>query len=226
MKQTYLITDGKFYKIGQSKNPKNRLSQLALSNPSLSLVCFGTGISEKSLHLKFKEKLIKKEWFELSKKDVEYTYVEIMKETNPEIINLESENLMASEFVNKKILENDFYEEIIRVKSDKRLKWPEIGEVVDKKQSAIRLAVKNKSLSELEKQAITRKFFHKKQMKGIEINAEDRISDNENFNDLLQLILKNEDLLFSNIDFCYLIKAISDKHIYKNKLKTTETRKP
>jgi hypothetical protein len=70
--KTYLIQDGKNYKIGQSENPEKRFNQLKIGNLNVKMICFGDGISEAELHHKFKRKNISGEWFKLNKNDVEY----------------------------------------------------------------------------------------------------------------------------------------------------------
>src|SRR5690554_6198550 len=47
---TYLMFDGRLYKIGKSTNPKGRLKQLQTGNISCKLLCYGTGVSEEYLH--------------------------------------------------------------------------------------------------------------------------------------------------------------------------------
>lgn len=68
--KTYLLTDGKRYKIGCTKNIKNRLSSLRTANIDIELVCYGDNVSEKMMHGLFKEKRVDREWFELNEKDV------------------------------------------------------------------------------------------------------------------------------------------------------------
>ena len=70
--QTYLMTDGWLFKIGKSTDPIKRLNSLRTANPRIELVCFGEGISESELHNIFKEKRIKREWFNLSEKDIRH----------------------------------------------------------------------------------------------------------------------------------------------------------
>ena len=62
---TYLIFDGRLYKIGKSKDPIKRLKSLRTSNPFVEMVCYGSGVSEKYLHeLLFRDR-VKLEWFQL-----------------------------------------------------------------------------------------------------------------------------------------------------------------
>lgn len=68
---TYLIFDGKFYKIGQSLHPDKRLSELKTANPKCRLICFGYGRTEKQLHDIFAKNRISREWFDLRRSDVE-----------------------------------------------------------------------------------------------------------------------------------------------------------
>lgn len=69
---TYLAFDGRLYKIGKSKNPKNRLKQLQTGNANCRMICYGTGVSEAYLHNYFKERRVKNEWFALSPKESNY----------------------------------------------------------------------------------------------------------------------------------------------------------
>ena len=65
-KHTYLMTDNTgLFKIGQSVNPKNRLKQLKTGNPSIELVCFGLGVTEKYLHELYFKHRVNGEWFKL-----------------------------------------------------------------------------------------------------------------------------------------------------------------
>lgn len=67
---TYVMTDGDLFKIGKSINPKARLSQLRSGNPKLTMVFFGTGVTEKQLHKMYKKKRVTLEWFNLDMEDV------------------------------------------------------------------------------------------------------------------------------------------------------------
>lgn len=62
---TYLMFDGRYYKIGQSKNPQKRLKTLRTANPSIGMICYGTGISENALHKKYAHLRVSGEWFDL-----------------------------------------------------------------------------------------------------------------------------------------------------------------
>lgn len=68
---TYLIFDGKYYKIGKSKNPNLRIKSLKTANPKIKLIAFGEGVEEKDLHRRYKSKRIGLEWFKLHRKDVQ-----------------------------------------------------------------------------------------------------------------------------------------------------------
>lgn len=65
-KFTYLMTDGNLYKIGQSVNPKKRLSTLRTGNPEIELITYGKGVSEKYLHDYLFSNRVKLEWFNLN----------------------------------------------------------------------------------------------------------------------------------------------------------------
>lgn len=71
------IKDKKQYKIGVSKNFERRYNEISPKMPfelkTINLIeSFNIFDLEKKLHNKFSDKRIKGEWFELSKKDVEY----------------------------------------------------------------------------------------------------------------------------------------------------------
>lgn len=67
VKETYLIFDGRYYKIGESSDSQRRLKSILTSNPSAVLLTYGKGVSEKILHQKYHKHRISGEWFELSK---------------------------------------------------------------------------------------------------------------------------------------------------------------
>jgi len=68
--KTYLIYDGRYYKIGQSTNPLERLKNLRTANPAVKLIAFGEGSTESIFHNRYKNKRINGEWFKLSNNDV------------------------------------------------------------------------------------------------------------------------------------------------------------
>lgn len=68
---TYLMFDGLYYKIGKSKNPKERLKSMLTGNPNCKLLCFGTGYSEDKMHNIFKKYRTGGEWFKLRFKEAE-----------------------------------------------------------------------------------------------------------------------------------------------------------
>lgn len=70
-KLTYLMYDGRLYKIGESVNPQKRLKTLKTANPFCELVCYGDGVSEKYLHKMFFQKRRNREWFELDDENLE-----------------------------------------------------------------------------------------------------------------------------------------------------------
>jgi len=69
---TYLFKDDKYYKIGRSTNVLNRFINIKYVNIGLKCVSFFNEDIEKELHRKFDGKRVAFEWFDLSKKDVEY----------------------------------------------------------------------------------------------------------------------------------------------------------
>lgn len=54
----------------------------------------------------------------------------------------------------------NFYEKLLSYKAINKLSWSDIGDVVDKEQAAIRIAVSRESLSKLEIKEIEKKFFN------------------------------------------------------------------
>ena len=72
-KYTYVLTDksGK-YKIGRTSDIKKRVSTLSVGNPTIRIVAIIIGNVEEELHRKFRSKLVKGEWYELSPTDIKY----------------------------------------------------------------------------------------------------------------------------------------------------------
>jgi len=70
---TYIIKDNSnnIYKIGKTKNISKRFSTLSTSNVNLSLEILIRGDEEKFLHLFYKDKKVKNEWFYLNKNDID-----------------------------------------------------------------------------------------------------------------------------------------------------------
>jgi len=64
------MTDGLYYKIGQSVDPEKRLQSLKTGNPNIKLICYGCGMSEKELHAMFRHRQYKREWFNLNTKEL------------------------------------------------------------------------------------------------------------------------------------------------------------
>lgn len=70
---TYVMSDNSgLYKIGRSSDPKDRLKQLSIGNPSLFLCFYIEGNHEKELHDKFSNKHVKGEWYHLNKSDLKW----------------------------------------------------------------------------------------------------------------------------------------------------------
>ena len=67
---TYLMFDGKRFKIGKTNNIKKRLSILKTASPDIQLIDFCNEDIEKQLHRILKDKRYKKEWFKLEKEDL------------------------------------------------------------------------------------------------------------------------------------------------------------
>lgn len=68
---TYLAYDGRYYKIGESKDPEKRIKSMQTANPSLRLLNFSDKVTEKQLHKLFFSKRYKREFFSLDKNEVE-----------------------------------------------------------------------------------------------------------------------------------------------------------
>lgn len=71
----YLAWDGRFHKIGCSVFPEKRMRQLSQAVEVIlihKIPCENMRETEKQLHYKFKDKLIRGEWYELCEKDVKY----------------------------------------------------------------------------------------------------------------------------------------------------------
>ena len=69
-KLTYLMCDGNLYKIGKSRDPEKRVKEIKTANPYAELVCYGSGVTEKYLHILFFQKRKRGEWFNLSESDL------------------------------------------------------------------------------------------------------------------------------------------------------------
>ena len=69
--KTYLIFDGRHYKIGRSMDPERRLIDFRIANPTVKLLAYGIGIDEKSLHKLYKKYRVVGEWFKLSNTHVD-----------------------------------------------------------------------------------------------------------------------------------------------------------
>lgn len=71
--KTYLILDqiSGFCKIGKTTDVKTRLQSLSCGNPNIKLLFVIDADVEEELHLQFKLKKVKGEWFSLSPKDIE-----------------------------------------------------------------------------------------------------------------------------------------------------------
>lgn len=73
LQNTYLMIDGNgYYKIGKSFNPEIREKTLQSQNPTIELIAFLNKDIEKELHLEYKNKRKRGEWFSLSKEDVKF----------------------------------------------------------------------------------------------------------------------------------------------------------
>ena len=70
----YIIKSGNLYKIGKSKDPKNRIKAIKISNPQLETIIyekvFNYNTIEKHLHNSYKSRRRQGEWFELNNIDI------------------------------------------------------------------------------------------------------------------------------------------------------------
>lgn len=64
-KQTYLAFDGRYYKIGKSKNPQARIESFKTANPNVQLIYVCRRDIEKQLHQEYQKFRRMGEWFEL-----------------------------------------------------------------------------------------------------------------------------------------------------------------
>lgn len=82
---TYLMLDGKYVKIGKSKNPKFREATLQAQKPSIELYATTNSNIETYLHKLFDKNRVRGEWFELSNEEI----VGIIKDFNFEKVKYE-----------------------------------------------------------------------------------------------------------------------------------------
>ncbi|UZO81484.1 hypothetical protein NBT05_03180 [Aquimarina sp. ERC-38] len=99
--------------------------------------------------------------------------------------------------INYKVL-MDFYEKIIQIKKDNNLTYSDLGEPINLKGSALRMALKRKSLSDLQKRELNTKFT-------ISNNTLDNLNDIESF----QIKLKE----FSDFFVKYESQVLLDPNI-------------
>jgi len=67
---TYIMYDGRHFKIGKAKNPHKRLKELQTANPEISLITYTDKVTEKFLHKLFALKKVRLEWFNLDRNDL------------------------------------------------------------------------------------------------------------------------------------------------------------
>jgi len=66
---TYLMTDGRHFKIGSSLNPHKRLKQIQTGNPFCKLLGYTKRFTEAQLHKRYKKYRVSGEWFDLPNKE-------------------------------------------------------------------------------------------------------------------------------------------------------------
>jgi hypothetical protein len=81
-KYTYIAHDGRYYKIGESEHPEQRMKELRTGNPSVKLLFYGDAETEKYLHNLFYHKRVAGEWFRLKKRELALCKMLV---TNPNI---------------------------------------------------------------------------------------------------------------------------------------------
>ena len=69
--KTYLLYDGRLYKIGQTNNINQRIKNIYTANPFIKMLGSTDKISEKTLHDIYKNYRVKLEWFDLNDSQVE-----------------------------------------------------------------------------------------------------------------------------------------------------------
>ena len=108
--KTYLMYDGKNYKIGRSINPEKRVLELKTASPNIKLLKETYFVAEKYFHELFYNSNVGGEWFELNYNDLQTCHILFNAKSK-----LEAEMLMR--FFHKKIKENQKikkeYDEII-----------------------------------------------------------------------------------------------------------------
>jgi hypothetical protein len=67
---TYLMFDGKHYKIGKSTDVKKRFKSLRSGNPDIKLIGYTDQYTESELHEKYKQYNYKLEWFKFSDDEI------------------------------------------------------------------------------------------------------------------------------------------------------------
>lgn len=76
--QTYLMFDGRYYKIGKSKNPEKRLLEIKTGNPGCELICSSNKITEIELHTLFYNSNVGREWFDLQEQNEIDTVIDLI----------------------------------------------------------------------------------------------------------------------------------------------------
>jgi len=66
----YLAKGKNGYKIGKSVDPERRMKQLKTADPTIRLIAYGDGMSERALHRLYKKRNINGEWYSLIESEV------------------------------------------------------------------------------------------------------------------------------------------------------------
>lgn len=69
--KTYLLYDGRLYKIGQTINMNQRMASIRNANPYIEILGHTNKISESKLHSAFSKYRVKLEWFNLNDAQVQ-----------------------------------------------------------------------------------------------------------------------------------------------------------
>lgn len=75
--KTYLLFDGRYFKIGSSYEIKKRVKQLRTANPDIMLIASSDWNIEDYLHNKYKKYNYKYEWFKFSKIKDQFIFIEL-----------------------------------------------------------------------------------------------------------------------------------------------------
>lgn len=89
----YIVTDGEFCKIGKANDVARRVSQLQTGNSAQlkvlgSIACEDAMKVEKQLHTMFKDKCVRREWFDVTVQDIVGAGFTVVEEDEPASVKL------------------------------------------------------------------------------------------------------------------------------------------